>query len=77
MGNTCMPPESKGRVKNIQRRFGEITADMQKYKRQGQAMLVGDFIARVGKAGKPDEIIAQSGKGKKNTRGRNAQVPRK
>ena len=69
VGNIYMPPESKSRVSDIQRRFGEIAEDVQKYKKQGEVMLVGDFNARVGKASRPDDIIGQYGEGKKNTNG--------
>ena len=64
-----MPPESKSRANDVQRRFGEIAEDAQKYTRQGEVMLVGDFNARVGKASRPDDIIGHYGEGKKNTNG--------
>ena len=32
--------------------------------RQGEVMLVGDFNARIGKAGQPDDIIGQYGEEK-------------
>ena len=64
-----MPPESKSRVSDIQRRFGEIAEDVQKCERPGEVMLVGDFNARVGKASRPDDIIGQYGEGEKNTNG--------
>ena len=59
VGSVYTPPESKSRVNDIQRRFGEIANDVQKYKRQGEVMLVGDFNAREGKASRPDDIIGQ------------------
>ena len=62
-----MPPESKSRVNNIQQRFGDIAADVQKYKRQGEVIQVGDFNASVGKTNIPDDIIGQYREGKKNT----------
>ena len=61
-----MPPESKNRVNDIQRRFGEIAADVYTYKRKGEVVLVGDFNARVGKAGQPDDSIGHYGEDKKN-----------
>ena len=61
-----MPPELKSRVSDIQRRFGEIAKAVQKYKRQGEVMLVGYFNARVGKASRPDDIIGQYEEGKQN-----------
>ena len=64
--NIYMPPEWKSRVSDIQRRFGKIAEDVQKYKKQGAVMLVGDFNARVGKASRPDDIIGQYGEGKQN-----------
>ena len=67
VGNIYMPPESKSRVSDIQRRFEEIAEDVQKYKKQGEVMVVGYFNARVGKASRPDDIIGQYGEGKKNT----------
>ena len=57
VGNIYVPPESKSRVSDIQRRFGEIAEGVQKYKKQGEVMLVVDVNARVGKASRPDDII--------------------
>ena len=69
VGNIYMPPESKSRVSDIQRRFGEIAKYVQRYKGQGEALLVGDFTARVGKASRQDDVIGQYGEGKKHTNG--------
>ena len=44
-----MPPESKNTIKYIQRKFGEVTVDVQKYKRQGEVVLVGDSIQELGR----------------------------
>ena len=38
LGNIYVPPESKSTVKEIQRKFGEVAVDAQKYKRQGQVL---------------------------------------
>ena len=56
-------------VNGIQQRFGEIAIDVQKYKRLGEVMLVGDINERVGKADQPDDIIRQYGEEKRNTNG--------
>ena len=40
VGNIYMPPESKSRMNNIQRRFGEIAVDVDNSERQGEIMLV-------------------------------------
>ena len=40
-----------------------------KYKRQGEAVLVGDFNSRTGKASNPSEHIGQYGEVKKNKNG--------
>jgi len=69
VGNIYMPPESKSTVNRIQQIFGEIATDVQKYKRLGEVMLVGDFNARVGKANQPNDIIGQYGEEKRNTNG--------
>ena len=69
VGNIHMPPESKSTVNGIQQRFGEIATDVQKYKRPGEVMLVGDFNARLGTADQPDDIIGQYGEEKRNTNG--------
>ena len=69
VGNIHMPPESKSRVNDIQRGFGEIAADVHTYKRKGEVMVVGDLNARVGKAGQSDDITGQYGEDKKNTNG--------
>ena len=62
-----MHPESKSTVNGIQQRFGEIAIDVQKYKREGEVMLVGDFNTRVGKSDQPDDISDNMGK-RKETR---------
>ena len=67
--NIYMPPESKGTVKGIQRKFGEVAIDVQKYKRQGEVVLVGDFNSRIGKASNPNENIGQYGEVIKNMNG--------
>lgn len=64
-----MPPESKSTVKEIQRKFGEVAADVQKYKRRGEVVLVGDFNSRIGKASNPNENIGQYGEVTKNKNG--------
>ena len=69
LGNIYMPPESKSTVKEIQRKFGEVAADVQKYKRRGEVVLVGDFNSRIGKASNPNENIGQYGEVTKNKNG--------
>ena len=64
IGNIYLLPESKSTVNGIHQRFGEKATDVQKYKRQGEVMLVGDFNARVGKVDQPDDIIGQYGRRK-------------
>ena len=54
LGNIYMLPESKSTVKEIQRKFGEVDVDVQKYKRQGEVVLLGDFNSRIGKASNPN-----------------------
>ena len=44
LGNIFMPPESKSTVKEMQKKFEEIAVDLQKNKRQGEVVLVGDTI---------------------------------
>ena len=44
-----MPPESKSTVKEIQRKFGEVEVDVDRYKRQGEVVLVICFNSRIGK----------------------------
>ena len=61
IGNVYMPPESKSTVTEIQRKFGEVAVDVQKYKRQGEVVLVGDFYSRNGKASNPNENIGHYG----------------
>ena len=39
--------------KEIQKKFGERAVDLQKYKRQGEPLLVGSFNSRIGKASNP------------------------
>lgn len=61
--NICIcPPESKSRVSDVQRRFEEL-AGVHMYKRKG------DFNARIGEAGQPDNIIQQYGADEKDTNG--------
>ena len=48
-------------MKEIQRKFGEVAVDVQKYKRQGEVVLVGDFYSRNGKASNPNENIGHYG----------------
>ena len=43
LGNTYMPPESKGTANEIQRRFGEVAVGVYKYKRPAEVVLVGVF----------------------------------
>ena len=69
LGNIYMPPESKSTVKEIQRKFGEVAADVQKYKRRGEVVLVGDFNSRIGKASNPNENIGRYGEVTKNKNG--------
>ena len=70
LANIYMPPESKGTVKEIQRKLGEVVAvDAQKYKRQGEVVLVGDFNSRIRKASSPNENIGQYGEVTKNKNG--------
>ena len=52
-----MPPESKRKVNEIQRKSGEGAVDALKYKSQGQPVLEGDFSSRIGKASNPNENI--------------------
>ena len=59
LGNIYMLPESKSTVKEIQRKFGEVAVDVQKYKRQGEVVLLGDFNSRIGKASNPNENVGQ------------------
>ena len=42
-GNVYMPSESKSTVNGMHQRFGEIAADVQKYKIQERVILVGDL----------------------------------
>ena len=45
-----MPPQSKSTVNEIQRKFGEVAVDAQKYKRRGEVVyLVGRVDSRTGK----------------------------
>ncbi|MEO9966262.1 MAG: hypothetical protein ABJF11_10765 [Reichenbachiella sp.] len=69
LGNIYMPPESKNTIKDIQRKFGEVAVDVQKYKRQGEVVLVGDFNSRIGKASKLNENIGQYGEVTNNKNG--------
>ena len=39
LGNTYMPPEWKSTGKDIQRKFGGVAADAQKYERQREVVL--------------------------------------
>ena len=57
-----MPPESKSTVKEIRKKFGEITVDLQKYKKQGEVVEVGYFDSRIGKASNPNEKSDNMGK---------------
>ena len=57
-----MPPESKSTAKEIQRKFGEIAVGIQKYKGQGEVVLVGDFNSRIGKASNPMRTMGNMGK---------------
>ena len=59
LGNIYMPREPKGTVKKIQKKFGEMALDPQKYKRQGEVVLVGDFNSSTAKASNPNENIGQ------------------
>ena len=68
LGNMYMPPESMSTVKEMQK-FREISVDVQKYKRQGEVVLVGDFNPRIGKASNPNENIGQYGEETKNKNG--------
>ena len=43
LGKHLYPTESKSTVKEIQRKFREVAVDVQKYKRQGEVVIVGDF----------------------------------
>lgn len=45
----------------VQRKFGGVAVDVRKYERQGEAVLLGDFVSRIGKASNPDENIGQDG----------------
>ncbi|MEP1954874.1 MAG: hypothetical protein ABJJ26_08050 [Algoriphagus sp.] len=64
-----MPPESKNTIKYVQSKFGEVAADVQKYKRQGEVVLVGYFNSRIGQASKLSENIGQYGEVTKNKNG--------
>ena len=62
LGNIYTPPESKSKAKEIQRKFREVAVvDVQKYKRQGEVVLVGVFSSRLGKASDPNENVGQCG----------------
>ena len=72
LGNIYMPPESKStvRVEEIQNKFEDIAVDLQKYRRQGEVVLVGGFTSRIGrKASNPNENIGQHGKVTNNKNG--------
>ena len=56
-----MPPESKSTVECIQRKFEEAAVDVQRNKRQGQVVIVGDFNSTIEKARNLDENIGQYG----------------
>lgn len=44
VGNIYIPPESKSRVIDIQRKLGDIVADVHEYERQGRKIMVGIFM---------------------------------
>ena len=50
LGKIYMPPESKSTVKEVQKNFGEISVDLQKHKRQGEVVVVGDLNSIIGKS---------------------------
>ncbi|CAM9986245.1 unnamed protein product [Sphacelaria rigidula] len=75
VGNISVLPQLKSTVKDIQRRFGEMAADVQKLKGQGEEMSLRDFNARVGRASQPGDIIgATRGREKEHGWGRDAEV---
>ena len=62
LGHIYMPPESKSTAKDIQRQFDEAARGVSKYKRQGEALLVGDFNSRTGKASDRVRTLGNMGK---------------
>ena len=58
-----MPPESKSTVKEIlhAEEVRRGSRHVQKYKRQGEVVLAGDFNSRLGIASNPNENIGQDG----------------
>ena len=69
LGNIYMPPGSKNTINDIQRKFGEVAEDVQKYKKQRKVVLVGDFSSRIGKASKMNANIGQYGEVTKKKNG--------
>ena len=65
-----MPPESKNTVKDIRRKFGEVAVGVQKYKRQGEVVLEGDFKSIIGEASKLNGYIGQYGEVTKHKMGK-------
>lgn len=61
LGSIYAPPEAKRMTGDIQRRFGKMAALVQKYKGQREVVFVGALNVRVGRAGRPDDIIGQCG----------------
>ena len=60
----------KNAIKYLQRKFGEVAVDIQKYKRQGEVVLVGDFNSRIRKASILNENILQRGEETKKNNGK-------
>lgn len=71
-----MPPASKSRVNDIQRRFGVIAAGANEYKGQGGVMVEEEFNAKVDEADITDDTTRPHGEDEKNERGGNTEVPR-
>ena len=67
LGNVHVPP--KNVASKAQGDFGQIGQDVQRFRRKGEVVMVGDFNARVGKASSRGQAIGQHGEDKVNDNG--------
>ena len=67
LGNVYVPP--KNVASKDQEDFGQIGQHVQRFRRKGEVVMVGDFNARVGKASSRGQAIGQHGEDKVNDNG--------
>ena len=56
LGNVHVPP--KNVASKAQGDFGQIGQDVQRFRRKGEVVMVGDFNARVGKASSRSQALS-------------------